>query len=439
LAAFLLALLSKTAVVMLPVVLLGCVWWRRDRIQLKDLLCSTPFFALSLVSGLVTIWFHYEHVLRVAPVRGAGFMVRLVTAGWVPWFYLYKALLPVNLMMIYPLWRIDASRLISYVPGAILIGSLTLFWWERKTWGRPLFFGLGYFVVMLFPVLGFFDQSFYQFSLVADHWQYYSIVGVTALAGAGAVALGRRFHRGQPRVIGLVAGVVVIVLGALSWQRCLVYRNQETLFRDNLLRNPLAWVAHNNLGFALKKAGRTQEAVGHYERALQINPDFAAAHYNLGVALQQTGRLPEAIGHYEQALRINPDDAAAQNNLAIALQQTGRLREAIGHYEQALRIDPDDATAYNNLAGLLATLAPTEGGDPVRAVPLAQRACELTGNQAAVYLDTLAIAYAAAGRFNDAIATAQKAIDLARSAGQAQLVREIEMRLELYRVGRAHL
>jgi tetratricopeptide (TPR) repeat protein len=76
--------------------------------------------------------------------------------------------------------------------------------------------------------------------------------------------------------------------------------------------------------------------------------------------------------------------------------------------------------------------------DPIRAVSLAQQACKLTGNKSAAYLDTLAVAYAAAGRFDDAIAAAQKAIALARAAGQAGLVKAIEARLELYRSGRAY-
>ena len=152
----------------------------------------------------------------------------------------------------------------------------------------------------------------------------------------------------------------------------------------------------------------------------------------------QLGRLPEAIEQYEQALRLKPDYAEVHYNLGVALVQLGRLPEAMGHWEQASRIRPDHSEAENNLAWLLATLAPADGGDPVRAVTLAERACELTNNRVAGYLDTLAAAYAAAGRFNDAVATAQQAIDLANSAGQAQAVSEIETRLELYRAGRAY-
>ena len=176
----------------------------------------------------------------------------------------------------------------------------------------------------------------------------------------------------------------------------------------------------------------------HWEQALRIKPDLAEAHYNLGMAFAQLGRMQEAMEHWEQALRIKPNFAEAHYNLGAALGQAGRLHDAIGHYEQALRIKPDYPGAQNNLAWLLATLAPAEGGNPVRAVTLTERACELTNNRVAAYLDTLAAAYAAAGRFNDAITTAQKAIELAKSARQPQLVKQIELHLELYRAGRPY-
>ncbi len=370
LAAFLLALFSKTAVVMLPVVLLGCVWWQRGRLQLKGLLWSVPFFALSLVSGLVTMWFQYEHVLKAAPVRAISFMGRLAAAGRVPWFYLYKALLPVNLMLIYPQWEINASHLVSYMPGMILIASLTFFWSKRKTWGRGLFFGLGYFVVTLFPVLGFFEQSFYRFSLVADHWQYYSIIGVIALI----VAVGERICRriGDPgRSVGVVMSVaILIVLGVGTWKRSGVYANEETLWSDNVTKSPNSWVAH----------------------------------YNLGIVFARLGRVPDAIGQYEQALRISPDFA----------------------------------DAGNNLAWLLATREGSSPADHARAIELAEHASQSAGEKDPGYLDTLAAAYAANGRFSEAITTAQKTIELARATMQPERVRKMEARLELYRAGRSY-
>ncbi len=209
-------------------------------------------------------------------------------------------------------------------------------------------------------------------------------------------------------------------------------------YKQALRIKPGSAMAYYNLGLALAQAGRLTEAMSHYEQALRIKPDDAAAHYNLGKALLRVGRVPEAIEHFEQALRIAPDYAEAHDNLGLALARTGKIKEAIVHLEQVLRLQPGYANVQNNLAWLLATHAPSEGGDPVRAVTLAERACARTGNRAFPYLDTLAAAYAAAGRFQEAVTTGQKAIDLARATGETQSANEIALRLELYRSARAY-
>ena len=187
-----------------------------------------------------------------------------------------------------------------------------------------------------------------------------------------------------------------------------------------------------------RKPVRSRKPSPTTSRPCGLTLGFAEAHYNLANALFRVGKVTDAIAHYRQSLQINPGNADAHSKLGAALIATGNAHDALGQLEQALRINPDLAEAQNNLAWVLATLPPTEGGDPVRAVALAQRVCERSGHRAPGDLDTLAVAYAAAGRFDDAIATARNAIDLARAAGQAELVKEIEARLELYRTGRAY-
>ena len=360
LAAFLLALLSKSAIVMLPVVLLGCAWWSRGRVAGKDVMGSAPFFVLSAGFGLITIWFQHRYRLALglaaAPV---GWASHVAVAGSVPWFYLGKALFPFRLTVIYPNWQINDSHWTSYLLGAMTVGLLSLFCWKRNTWGRPLLFGFGCFVTMLVPVLGFFHQSFYRYASVADHWQYYSIVGPIALVVACALQLGRRLDErgrswGRMAVVGLL-----LLLGAATWTRAAVYADNEILWRDNVSKYPAAYAARDNLGFSLARMGKLPEAVGQFEEALRQKPDFAEAHYNLGYALAQLGRMPEAIGHLEQAAQLKPDDAATHNNLANALMLAGRLPEAVQHYQQALRLQPEAAEVHYDLGLALEKMGQT--------------------------------------------------------------------------------
>ncbi len=350
LAAFLLALLSKTAVVMLPVVLLGCVWWTRGRVRGKDFMHTVPFFVAAAGLGLVTVWFQHQHRIAVGlsaePVHWAA---RLATAGSVPWFYLCKAVLPVKLAAVYPQWQIQEIRWTSFALGGLLVGGLTLSWRKRNTWGRPLIFGFGYFLVMLLPVLGFFDQSYHRIAAVADHWQYYAIIGPIALVVAGGDWACRRWSDPR-RDWGMIMGVAgVAMLATATWTRCRVYADAETFWRSYAAKDPGAYIAHVNLGVALAQAGKLEEAIGHFEQTLRLKPDYAPASYNLGRALAQQGRIRAAIPYFEQAVRLQPNDAGAHNNLANALAETDRLSEAVQHYEEALRLRPDSAEARANL------------------------------------------------------------------------------------------
>jgi len=232
---------------------------------------------------------------------------------------------------------------------------------------------------------------------------------------------------------------LAVGLGFLAIRRNEDYRTELSIWNDTIAKRPDNARAHTNLGGVLLGAGRFPEELEQREEALRINPDDPVIHLNPANALARLGRLPEAVVHYEFALRINPNFARDQDNLAWLLARLGRFADAVAHYEFALRIDPDFARAQNNLAWLLATRAPAAGGDPVRAVALAERACKHSGNRVATYLDTLAAAYAAAGRFNEAIATAEKAIEVARAVNDSSLAEKIEGRLQMYRSGHTYV
>ncbi len=190
LAAFLLALLSKSAVVMLPVVLLGCVWWTHGQVQRRDIACTLPCFALALVAGVLTVWFQYGNAMHWRTVREAALLGRWPgRRDGCLWFYFFKTVFPVDLMVVYPKWEIDPTRLVSWLPGALLIACFLVFWRERKSWGRAALFGFGYFTVTLFPGLGFFRSGVLPLLVGGlTIGSTYSIVGVIA----PGVAAGRK-------------------------------------------------------------------------------------------------------------------------------------------------------------------------------------------------------------------------------------------------------
>jgi Flp pilus assembly protein TadD len=192
---------------------------------------------------------------------------------------------------------------------------------------------------------------------------------------------------------------------------------------------------HNNLGNALLQKGNVDEAISHYQRALQITPDSAEAQHNLGLALLQKGNVDEAISHYQRALQIKPDFAKANYNLGLALLKKGNVDEAIAQFQKALQVKPDYAEAQNNLAWVLATCPQASLRNGNKAVELAQRANQLTGDGNPVVLGTLAAAYAEAGRFPEAVATAQRALQVAEAQSNPALADAIRSQMKLYQAG----
>jgi arylsulfatase A-like enzyme/Flp pilus assembly protein TadD len=204
-------------------------------------------------------------------------------------------------------------------------------------------------------------------------------------------------------------------------------------FQEAVRLAPGLAIAHFNLGRALKQQGKLDEAVRHYRRAIAIDPRLAAAHNSLGSALGSQGRLREAVREFRDALRLQPGDVEAHNNLGLALRMMGQRDQAVEHFRAALSRRPDWPEPMSEIAWILATDTDPKVRDPAEAVRLAGRAADLTARRQPVILDSLAAAYAAAGDFERAAATAQEATALAASGGAAGLAAEIGKRLELYR------
>ncbi|MDY6954312.1 MAG: tetratricopeptide repeat protein, partial [Thermodesulfobacteriota bacterium] len=195
------------------------------------------------------------------------------------------------------------------------------------------------------------ESSVIPLAVIFEHRTYLPSMFVSLLV----VTLAYR-HTKLPWVAALVLCAMAAVGSVWTYERNGVWSEEVTLWSDCVKKSPQKARPHNNLGYALRKQERLDEAVIHYREALRIKPDYPKAHSNLGASLALQGRLEEAIGHHAEALRIDPDFAEAHSNLGSALASLGRFEEAASHCYEALRIDPDFAEAHSNLGSALSGL-----------------------------------------------------------------------------------
>lgn len=196
--------------------------------------------------------------------------------------------------------------------------------------------------------------------------------------------------------------------------------------------------AHYDLANILMKEGKLDEAVAHYKEALKLKPDYLEARSNLATALARQGKLSEAVEHWQQLVRIHPEEWLLHSSLGTAYHLLGQFDKAIVHWEEAVRIEPNDVDVLNRLAWFSATCEDPNYRSATRAVELAERGCKLTAYKNPGLLYTLATAYAEAGRFDEAVRTAERAVELTKLSGEEQLAENIGKRLELYRQKQAY-
>ena len=204
-------------------------------------------------------------------------------------------------------------------------------------------------------------------------------------------------------------------------------------FRESLRLNRESAPTQYNLGFALSARGRRDEAMAAFQEALRIDPDYAQAHNNLGALLQISGQPDAALDHYRRAAALRPDNVEAHTNLAQLLSNRGRVSEAAAQFTEALALSRDNVQALSGLAWIRATAADPSLRDAAEAVLLAERADAAARQQDVTALDALGAAYAAAGRYEDAVRAARSGLDLAAASGRTAVAEQFRLRIDLYR------
>ena len=415
---FALGLMSKAMLVTWPFVLFLLDFWPLGRFTIYDLrfanfrsflshvtrhtslfLEKIPFFVLAAAAGVVTYWVQQKGG-AVITVEDYPLGDRIGNAAISYCRYLGKLFWPTDMAVFYP--HATQWPLTQVLPaGMFLCGVTALFVWG---WKRYPFLLMGWlwFVGTLVPVIGLVQVGK---QAIADRYTYIPSLGIFVLAVWGAYELtrGRRYQR---IILTLAAAAVVVPCLALTRLQLGHWRDSETLFRHTLEATQDNYMAQNNLGITLLNQGRAGEAIGHFEEAIRLKPNYAEQYGNLGLALLKTGQTNEALDQFQTAIRVKPDDADAHYDLAGALLNNGQTDEAISEYQETIRLKPDYAGACINLG-----LAFARNNQMDEAINQYQEALRLKPDDADAHYD-LGIAFDKKNRFDEAARQFKEALRL---------------------------
>ncbi len=196
--------------------------------------------------------------------------------------------------------------------------------------------------------------------------------------------------------------------------------------------------AYEYMGRAYASQRRYDLAIESYNQALRIQPDYSNIHFNMATALTRQGRYDEAIEYFQKVISAEPDWPGSYYSLANIYYRRGQTRLAVENYYKTLELERDQLNVRINALDRLVRIltdAKSQGYNPSQAIQLAKQACQLTDYKNPEMLSTLAAAYAAAGRFDLAVTTAESALQLAGTAGNNNLAKQLRNHLRQYRQG----
>jgi len=368
LAMFVLGLMSKAMIVTLPLVLLLLDYWplgrwqvqteagqansaelkvfqKKNQIRLGLRLISEKvlFFLLLGGSAFITVLFmRYERlpVFNLSKILPKAHFITQALVFYVQ--YTFKMIWPFDLATPYPKPEIPSVwQAVGAAAFLMVISGLAVDWYRRKPY---LFVGWLWYLVTLLPVIGL--VKFGPHTL-ADRYTYISLIGLFIIIAWGVpdIIAGRRRRR---LVLGAAAGIVVAGCVVTSFIQTAYWQNSVTLLTHTVEVTDDNWLAHTNLGVALKNEGRFEEAEFHYKEALRINPNDFMAFTNLGFAKMYQGKHEEGTQHFYEAIKRNPGDAQAHFALGVILKDQGNCEEASKHFAESLRISPRNPKAHVN-------------------------------------------------------------------------------------------
>lgn len=386
LVAFVLSAASKPAAVVFPLTLLALDWFRNRRLTKDVLLEKAPFFAVSLITGILT--------LQVQQSSGAitehwNMFQKVMFAAYGSVMYVVKLFVPTGLSAVYPYPALPPASIgpeftLALVAALILFPGLVLLF--RRN--RVVLFGLAFYFINILLVLQFFTIGG---ATMADRYTYIPYVGLfVALAwwlDEPRERLTRRFP--VKAVLATILILLIPVSAYATWKRCDVWQNSETLWNDTIAKYPHRIPdAYNNRGYHYSATGRFAEAVADFDQAIALNANNAKVWLNKANALASLRRYPEALVALNRSIAVKDNNADAWNNRGALKLEMGDPAGTIADCTRAIALNPNQRDAYANRA-----LAYVALGQYEASIPDSRRAIELAPESPGAYLQYGTLGY----------------------------------------------
>lgn len=440
-----LACLSNAVGAVIPLLITAwdLVFLKRPRS--RRIVCGT--FVLWVI-GAATIASKFLAPVAYNLVQAQAPGQRLMMVLKVYWLNLKTLVWPTKLGLSYEVLPPESPFDTEVILGGMALGATCVLLWKLKR-RKSVFFGCLWFGLALGPVSQIMPHHVPQ----ADRFLYLPLVGLTLALAMGLRPLAGALKERNAVIGASAAGVLVLFLLVVlsanqvrTWQNALtVWRNAVRVERNNML-------AHRHFAYNLAEGGQFERAVSYYQMAVTLDPKDAAALATAGwlfgtyddrelrdyaLACKLVERACQLTNWKDR--RVLDMFAVVHGNLASDLAGRGEFGQAIELYDRVHEVYPSDHATVTNLAWLLATCPDQELRNPTRAVRLAEMPSPLKGRPVAIRLKVLAAAYAAAGRFDEAVAAAKRGIQEAHAAGDAPIAEDLQYLLEHYSNGSASL
>ena len=351
---FALTLMSKPMLVTLPFVLLLLDYWPLGRWQRA--LSAVPEVRFKMAGRLVwekMPFFILTIAISILAFRAQGkigamvktesihFMDRLSNAVFSYVMYLGKIFWPINLAVYYP-FEVSLPFGKVLISGLILILiTVMVLYYIRK---MPfLFVGLFWYVGTLIPVIGIVQVGSQS---MADRYTYLPSVGIGIMLTWGISFL-IKSENIRKKVLFPSAIALLAVLAVLTWQQCSYWKNSIILFTQALKVTKNNDKMHHNLGTSFFKEGKVREALYHFNKAININPNYLS-YNSRGDIYARAGMHQKAIDDFNKAISLKPDFTEGYYNRGLTYDRIGNYQLAIEDFNKVISLKNDYVDAYNN-------------------------------------------------------------------------------------------